>query len=145
MSNKNQKNWFVKLFTLLKIFGSKTFSNNTNKFLLNALAQILLKAGMKTFNNIDLKDNLMQTFISISLNPYIIFGFIAYGISIILWLWVLSKVDVSLAYPFQALGYIVVTILAWLIFQENINLTRIIALIFISLGLIILAFSSRVS
>ena len=78
-------------------------------------------------------------------SPYIIFGFIAYGISIILWLWVLSKVDVSLAYPFQALGYIVVTILAWLIFQENINLTRIIALIFISLGLIILAFSSRVS
>ena len=65
--------------------------------------------------------------------------------SIILWLWVLSKVDVSLAYPFQALGYIVVTILAWLIFQEDINLTRIIALIFISLGLIILAFSSRVS
>ena len=69
----------------------------------------------------------------------------AYGISIILWLWVLSKVDVSLAYPFQALGYIVVKILAWLIFQEDINLTRIIALIFISLGLIILAFSSRVS
>ena len=113
--------------------------------LLNALAQILLKAGMKTFNNIDLKNNLMQTLISISLNPYIIFGFIAYCISIILWLWVLSKVDVSLAYPFQALGYIVVTILAWLIFQEDINLTRIIALIFISLGLIILAFSSRVS
>ena len=113
--------------------------------LLNALAQILLKAGMKNFNNIDLKNNLIHTFISISLNPYIIFGFIAYGISIILWLWVLSKVDVSLAYPFQALGYIVVTILAWLIFQENINLTRIIALIFISLGLIILAFSSRVS
>ena len=113
--------------------------------LLNALAQILLKAGMKTYNNIDLKSNIIQTFISISLNPYIIFGFISYGISIILWLWVLSKVDVSLAYPFQALGYIIVTILAWLIFQENINLTRIIALIFISLGLIILAFSSRVS
>lgn len=113
--------------------------------LLNALAQILLKAGMKNFNNIDLKNNIMQTFLSISLNPYIISGFISYGISIILWLWVLSKVDVSLAYPFQALGYIVVTILAWLIFQENVNMTRIIALIFITLGLIILAFSSRVN
>jgi len=100
---------------------------------------------MKTYTNIDLKSNIIQTLISISLNPYIIFGFISYGISIILWLWVLSKVDVSLAYPFQALGYIIVTILAWLIFQENINLTRIIALIFITLGLIILAFSSRVS
>jgi len=113
--------------------------------LLNALAQILLKAGMKNFSNIDLKNNITQTVLSISLNPYIISGFISYGISIILWLWVLSKVDVSLAYPFQALGYIIVTILAWLVFQENINLIRIIALIFITLGLIILAFSSRVN
>ena len=111
--------------------------------LLNALAQILLKAGMKNFSNIDLKNNVIQTFISIAINPYIISGFISYGISILLWLWVLSKVDVSYAYPFQALGYIVVTILAWLIFQENINLTRIIALIFITLGLIILALSAR--
>jgi multidrug transporter EmrE-like cation transporter len=113
--------------------------------LLNALAQILLKAGMKEFSNIDLKNNIIQTSVTIALNPYIICGFIFYGISIILWLWVLSKVDVSLAYPFQALGYILVTILAWLIFQENINLTRIIALIFITIGLIILALSSRVN
>jgi len=112
--------------------------------LLNALAQILLKAGMKQFGNIELKNNIINTSVSIALNPYIITGFISYGVSIILWLWVLSKVDVSLAYPFQALGYIVVTILAWLIFQEDITLTRIIALIFISIGLIILAFSGRV-
>jgi multidrug transporter EmrE-like cation transporter len=113
--------------------------------LLSALAQILLKAGMKQFGAIDLKNNFLNTFISIALNPYIISGFIAYGISILLWLWVLSKVDVSLAYPFQALGYIVVIILAWLIFQENIGFTRILALIFISIGLIILAFSARVN
>ena len=112
--------------------------------LLNALAQILLKAGMKQFGAIDLKNNIINTCISIALNPYIISGFIAYGISIILWLWVLSKVDVSLAYPFQALGYIVVTILAWLIFQEHIGFTRVLALIFISIGLIILAFSARI-
>ncbi|MDG2267910.1 MAG: EamA family transporter [Alphaproteobacteria bacterium] len=113
--------------------------------LLNAFAQILLKAGMKQFGNIDLKNNIMNTCISIAFNPYIISGFIAYGVSILLWLWVLSKVDVSLAYPFQALGYIVVTILAWIIFQENINYIRIIALIFITIGLIILAFSARIN
>ena len=112
--------------------------------LLNAFAQILLKAGMKQFGNIDLKNNIMNTCISIAFNPYIISGFIAYGVSILLWLWVLSKVDVSLAYPFQALGYIVVTILAWIIFQENISYIRITALIFITIGLIILAFSARI-
>ena len=113
--------------------------------LLNAFAQILLKAGMKQFGNIDLKNNIMNTCISIAFNPYIISGFIAYGVSILLWLWVLSKVDVSLAYPFQALGYIVITILAWIIFQENISYIRIMALIFITIGLIILAFSARIN
>jgi len=42
MSNKNQKSLFVKLFTLLKNFGSKTFSNNTNKFFLNAIALFIV-------------------------------------------------------------------------------------------------------
>ncbi len=76
-------------------------------------------------------------------NPSNILGFICYGISIVIWLWVLSKVEVSFAYPFQALGYILVTILAWMIFNEQINILRIMALIFISIGLIILAMSAR--
>tara|TARA_B100000686_G_C15783360_1_gene476092 strand:+ start:34 stop:405 length:372 start_codon:yes stop_codon:yes gene_type:complete len=111
--------------------------------LLNALAQIFLKIGMKKFAPIDLQNNLLQTSIAIILNPYIIGGFISYGASIILWLWVLSKVEVSLAYPFQALGYILVTILAWLIFHEEINILRIFALVFITIGLILLALSAK--
>lgn len=113
--------------------------------LLNALAQIFLKIGMKKFAPIDLNNNLFQTFISIMVNPYIIGGFISYGVSIIIWLWVLSKVEVSLAYPFQALGYILVTILAWLIFHEEINVLRIAAIVFISIGLILLALSAKVT
>ena len=114
-----------------------------NSVLLNALAQIFLKLGMKQISPLDIKNNLMHTSTMIILNPYIIIGFISYGVSIILWLWVLSKVDVSLAYPFQALGYILVTILAWLIFHEEINALRVSALIFITLGLILLALSAK--
>jgi len=113
--------------------------------LLNAIAQIFLKFGMKQIAPINIKNNLIHTSTTVILNPYIICGFIAYGLSIILWLWVLSKVDVSLAYPFQALGYILVTILAWLIFYEEINMLRIFALIFITIGLILLALSSKVN
>ena len=113
--------------------------------LLNALAQIFLKIGMKKFAPIDLQNNLLQTFMAIIINPHIILGFISYGLSIILWLWVLSKVEVSLAYPFQALGYILVTILAWLLFHEDINIIRISALVFITIGLILLALSVRIT
>ena len=84
--------------------------------LLNALAQIFLKFGMMQITPLNHKNNLIETSSKIIFNPYIFSGLTSYGISIILWLWVLSKVDVSLAYPFQALGYIIVTM--WFFVKE---------------------------
>ena len=110
---------------------------------LNAIAQIFLKSGMSSLAPINLDQPVLKTSLSIILNGYNILGFISYGFSIIIWLWVLAKVDVSFAYPFQALGYILVTILAWMIFNEEINILRILALIIISIGLIILALSAK--
>jgi len=110
---------------------------------LNAIAQIFLKTGMTSLSPINFNDSILKTTQSIILNPYNLLGFLSYGLSIIVWLWVLYKVDVSFAYPFQALGYILVTFLAWMLFNEEINMLKIIALTFISLGLIILALSAR--
>ena len=121
----------------------------TNLFLiissvfLNAIAQIFLKSGMSSLAPIKFDQSILKTSLLIILNGYNILGFISYGFSIIIWLWVLAKVDVSFAYPFQALGYILVTILAWMIFNEEINMLRIFALIIISIGLIILALSAK--
>ena len=121
----------------------------TNLFLiissvfLNAIAQIFLKSGMSSLAPIKFDQSILKTSLLIILNGYNILGFISYGFSIIIWLWVLAKVDVSFAYPFQALGYILVTILAWMIFNEEINMLRILALIIISIGLIILALSAK--
>ena len=42
MSDKEPKNWFIKLFTSSKNFSSNTFPNNTKKFLLNALALFIV-------------------------------------------------------------------------------------------------------
>ena len=109
--------------------------------LLNAFAQIFLKLGLRKMSGISLSNNIIDKCISFAINPYILAGFISYGVSLVIWLRVLYKVDVSFAYPFQALGYIIVTILAWIIFQENINLMKLIALAFITLGLIMLTFS----
>ena len=111
--------------------------------LFNAIAQIFLKTGMTSLAPLNASVSTFKTAQYIIFNPFNILGFICYGVSIVIWLLVLSKVEVSFAYPFQALGYILVTILAWMIFNEQINILRIIALIFISIGLIILAMSAR--
>ena len=110
---------------------------------LNAIAQIFLKSGMSSLAPIKFDQSILKTSLLIISNGYNVLGFLSYGFSIIIWLWVLAKVDVSFAYPFQALGYILVTILAWMIFNEEINMLRILALIIISIGLIILALSAK--
>ena len=113
--------------------------------LLNAAAQIFLKTGMNSISPLNTEQPVFRTIQSVLFNFHNVLGFISYGISIILWLWVLSKIDVSYAYPFQALGYILVTILAWMLFNEQKNTLKVLALIFISIGLILLAFSAKTS
>ena len=111
---------------------------------LNAIAQIFLKTGMNSLSPLNFSSSIVKTSLSVIMNPYNMLGFVSYGLSIILWLWVLSKIDVSFAYPFQALGYILVTFLAWMIFGEELNMLKLLALTFISIGLIILALSARI-
>ena len=70
---------------------------------------------------------------------HIWYGMFCYGMSIFLWIYVLSKVQVSLAYPFQALGYIFGSFLAWYFLDEKLTNLNIIGLIFISIGLLFLS------
>jgi drug/metabolite transporter (DMT)-like permease len=71
---------------------------------LGALAQIFLKDGIVAFS------------ISQWWQPKLIYGLGLYGFAMLLYLWVLKRVSVSVAYPFIALSYIFVAMLAsyWL-------------------------------
>jgi multidrug transporter EmrE-like cation transporter len=67
------------------------------------------------------------------------YGIFCYMMSIFLWLFVLSKIQVSLAYPFQAIGYAFGTFLAWYFLNEKITSINILGLIVIVLGILILS------
>ncbi len=93
--------------------------------LLNAAAQLALKQGMRTIGYFDFKfENFFRIFTAIAVNPYIIAGLGCYVISVVIWLLVLSRVDVSFAYPLLSIGYIVTTIAAWYCFNESVYLSR---------------------
>lgn len=89
--------------------------------ILNSIAQILLKLGMsnvsKSISSISISN--LPMLIS---NIHILFGGILYGTSFIIWLYVLSKVKLSYAYPFISLSYVIVAVLGFLILKENISL-----------------------
>ncbi|TIQ52835.1 MAG: transporter, partial [Mesorhizobium sp.] len=58
-------------------------------------------------------------------------------------LYVLSKVELSFAYPFLSLAYVAVAIFAYFIFREDLNAWRIAGIAFICVGTVLIAQSGR--
>ena len=55
------------------------------------------------------------------------------------WLWALSKVDISFAYPFLALGYVLVSAMAWFWLGEELSTMRSLGMGIIIIGILVLA------
>lgn len=109
---------------------------------LNALAQIFIRQGMLKLGSVSFNmEQIWNMALSVFTNMYLLSGMLSYGISIILWMIVLSKVNVSLAYPFLSVGYVVTAVLAYLIFKEPLTVQKIFGIAIICLGVVILTYS----
>lgn len=105
---------------------------------LNALAQIAIKMGA---NQIQLSGENFSLALALKklISLPIFLGLSCYALSVGIWIIALSRTQVSVAFPMQSLGYIMVTMLAWYLFNEPISPGRIIALIIIIFGVFLLA------
>jgi multidrug transporter EmrE-like cation transporter len=93
--------------------------------LLNAVAQLLLKAGSRVIAGIDVNPgNAWLLLERVAVNPPIIGGLACYAISVVVWILALSRVDVSVAYPMLSIGYVVNAVAAWMLFGEQLNAAR---------------------
>jgi len=99
----------------------------------------LLKIGGTSFLGGGLWENILKMFST----PYILLGFSFYGVSAILWLDVLSKLDFSLAFPLVSLTYVFSLLIGAFIFREQVNPTRILGVAFILSGLFFIIRSSE--
>lgn len=88
--------------------------------LLLVLGQTLWKTGLA---GVEMKFDLMSL-VKLFLNPYIFGGLVIYGVATVIWLYILSKAELSLVYPLQSLSYVIAAIIAVLVFKENIPMTR---------------------
>ena len=110
--------------------------------ILNAFAQLFIRQGMLKLGKISMTiDQLWHMILQSITNLYIWAGMMSYAISILLWMVVLSKVNVSLAYPFLSIGYIVTTIIAYFAFGEPITVQKVMGIAIICLGVIVLTYS----
>ncbi|MCK9478150.1 MAG: EamA family transporter [Firmicutes bacterium] len=67
-------------------------------------------------------------------SPFIFGGLIIYVVATVLWFYILSKVQLSTAYPIQSLCYVFTAIISVLIFKENVALVKWAGLLLITAG-----------
>jgi multidrug transporter EmrE-like cation transporter len=93
--------------------------------LLNACAQLLLKAGTNRIGHFDFSlNNALPIGWQLATNPYIFGGLSCYVISVVVWIMALSRVPVSIAYPMLSIGYVVNALAAWWLFGESLTAMR---------------------
>jgi multidrug transporter EmrE-like cation transporter len=108
--------------------------------LLNAAAQLLIKAGMTRIGEFDFQlSNVLPIGLQIAGNLPILLGLSAYVVSVLVWMMVLSRVDVSLAYPMVSLGYVINAIAAFYLFAEPLSALRIGGIFIILMGVFMVA------
>jgi len=110
----------------------------------NAAAQLMLKQGMLTLapmaNDGPMTAmSLVTMLLKVVFHPWVFFGLATFVISMASHLYVLSKVELSFAYPFLSLAYVAVAVAAWMLFSEDLNAWRIAGIGFICIGTVLIA------
>jgi multidrug transporter EmrE-like cation transporter len=108
--------------------------------LLNAAAQLLLKAGTNAVGHFEFSSaNILPVGMKFALEPHILGGLTCYVVSVVVWIMALSRVEVSIAYPMLSVGYVVNAVAAWYLFGEQVTIERLVGIGIIILGVFVVA------
>jgi drug/metabolite transporter (DMT)-like permease len=123
---------------------SEASSTMIGTFLLGLVAITLLSAGQTAIkygliqiDGVSLSNGITDI-LKLLQTPWVIVGFALYGVSAILWLDVLSKLDFSLAFPMVALTYVFTLLIGRFFFGETVGWERILGVALILSGVFFL-------
>ncbi|HEX9570826.1 MAG TPA: SMR family transporter [Burkholderiales bacterium] len=108
--------------------------------LLNAAAQLLLKAGTNAVGQFAFSaQNIVPVGLKLAFEPHIASGVACYVVSLVVWIMGLSRVEVSIAYPMLSIGYVLNALAAWYLFGESLTAQKLIGIAFIVAGVFLVA------
>jgi drug/metabolite transporter (DMT)-like permease len=84
---------------------------------LMAFGQFLFKHSALALSGLGLSDSLL----ALARLPVFYAALVLYGGSTLLWVWILTRVPLSLAYPFVAVVMILVPVMGWICFDEHLS------------------------
>lgn len=108
---------------------------------LSAFAQVALKLGTAPLKSTAGK-SLPDIILSVAASPFIWIGLGIYGASVLAWIWVLSKTDVSVAYPFVGISFVLTAVMGALLLHENVTPMRIAGTTLVIFGCLLIARSA---
>jgi len=98
-----------------------------------SLGQLFFKLAADSFAQM----GFMQMLYRFPTNPYLVVGLVAYAFSTALWIWVLRLVPLSSAYPFMAVAFILVPLMGWIVFGEQLSTGYFAGLALVVAGLLV--------
>lgn len=109
--------------------------------LIGVVGQLCLKAGMNQVGKIDVINwsQPLQVFGPAFTRPLVWLGLIAYAASAMLWLIVLSRFDLSYAYPMLASMYVVIPVVSRLFLGESIPPLRWLGMFVVLMGVVLVS------
>ena len=109
--------------------------------LIGVVGQVALKAGMNQVGRIENLDftKPMQIFGPALTQPLVWIGLAAYALSAMFWLIVLSRFDLSYAYPMLASMYLVILIVSHVFLKESIPPLRWVGMLVVLIGVILVS------
>lgn len=107
---------------------------------ISVTGELLLKHGMNQVGVLSLHpDNILPGLWRSFTSPFVLLGFAAVFTGSIFWLSVISRADLSFAYPMLSLGYILVVIASWAFLNEHFNPVRLLGVLVICVGVVIVS------
>ncbi|MCO1601347.1 MULTISPECIES: EamA family transporter [Desulfosporosinus] len=105
--------------------------------LLGATGQFLFRLGMVEYGRVSVT-GIWRQLGSIILTPAIFLGFACFGVSSVLWLVVISRWELSYAYPLVSLGYVIAILYGTFFLHEVLTLPKILGCLLILAGMSVL-------
>lgn len=105
---------------------------------LNTAGQFMMKAGINRIGTIDLS-RFLHYLPRIVVSPFVMGGFASYAVSAVLWIVILSRAELSWAFPMVSLSYVITAILSPVLLGESFSVQRFIGILVICAGVFLVS------
>lgn len=107
--------------------------------MINTTGQFVIKTGVNRIGKISITENFFGTILKAFTSWIIIGGFGLYFLSAIIWIIILSRTELSWAFPLLSLSYVITVLISPLILHEAFSIQRLMGTLVICLGVFLVS------